>query len=210
MEKYLKKWTLPFLVVLPVAFMVVGCDLLLAMWGGFQVGDIGPSGGYVFYDKGSYSNGWRYLEAAPAGWSGDAADPGYAFGYYRPEGTNLVVSTGTGIGSGKGNTDLLVTAMGDAAYSTLSGSTTTTHYAAKMCTEYRGGGNADWFLPSKDELNQMYRNLSLNNLGGFSDTFYWSSSEYYALFAFVQYFRNGNHGSDGRASRSRVRPVRAF
>ena len=31
----------------------------------YQVGSIGPSGGYVFMDKGSYSNGWRYLEAAP-------------------------------------------------------------------------------------------------------------------------------------------------
>jgi hypothetical protein len=26
---------------------------------------IGPAGGYVFYDKGSYSDGWRYLECAP-------------------------------------------------------------------------------------------------------------------------------------------------
>lgn len=25
----------------------------------------GPAGGYVFYDKGEYSDGWRYLEAAP-------------------------------------------------------------------------------------------------------------------------------------------------
>jgi hypothetical protein len=26
---------------------------------------IGPAGGYVFYDKGSYSSGWRYLEFSP-------------------------------------------------------------------------------------------------------------------------------------------------
>ena len=26
---------------------------------------IGPAGGYVFYDKGYYSDGWRYLEASP-------------------------------------------------------------------------------------------------------------------------------------------------
>jgi hypothetical protein len=26
---------------------------------------VGPAGGFVFYDKGSYSNGWRYLECAP-------------------------------------------------------------------------------------------------------------------------------------------------
>jgi TolB-like protein len=32
----------------------------------YQVGKEGPSGGLVFYDKGSYSDGWRYLEAAPA------------------------------------------------------------------------------------------------------------------------------------------------
>jgi hypothetical protein len=28
---------------------------------GYQIGDIGPAGGIIFYDKGSYSDGWRYL-----------------------------------------------------------------------------------------------------------------------------------------------------
>ena len=31
----------------------------------FSVGDVGPAGGYVIYDKGSYSDGWRYLEVSP-------------------------------------------------------------------------------------------------------------------------------------------------
>jgi len=41
-------------------------DLVLTLTNSYQVGKVGPSGGYVFYDKGSYSGGWRYLEAAPA------------------------------------------------------------------------------------------------------------------------------------------------
>lgn len=32
----------------------------------YRVGDRGPAGGWVFYDKGSTSEGWRYLEAAPS------------------------------------------------------------------------------------------------------------------------------------------------
>ena len=33
--------------------------------GTYALRDIGPAGGYISYDKGSYSDGWRYLEAAP-------------------------------------------------------------------------------------------------------------------------------------------------
>jgi TolB-like protein len=31
----------------------------------YNVGDRGPAGGIIFYDKGRYSDDWRYLEAAP-------------------------------------------------------------------------------------------------------------------------------------------------
>jgi len=33
------------------------------------------------------------------------------------------------------------------------------HPAAKYCRAYRGGGNADWYLPARDELERLYRNL---------------------------------------------------
>jgi len=32
----------------------------------YKVGETGPAGGIIFFDKTSVSNGWRYLEAAPA------------------------------------------------------------------------------------------------------------------------------------------------
>jgi hypothetical protein len=48
----------------------------------FSLGDVGPGGGYIFYDKESYgSDGWRYLEAAPADfsfdWTSTYIDSGY-------------------------------------------------------------------------------------------------------------------------------------
>lgn len=54
-------------------------------------------------------------------------------------------------------------------------------YAAKLCGDLEVIHNGilydDWFLPSKDELDLMYKNLKLNKLRDFSRTGYWSSSE---------------------------------
>lgn len=185
---------------------------------------IGPTGGYVFYDKGYYSDGWQYLERAPRGWSGQVEDPYYVFGYHRinEDGPNLMIGTATGIGSGKTNTEALVAAMGNAAYTSATDSIITAQYAAKVCTDLIITNNGivydDWFLPSKDELKLMWENRRSSPLDqsfGYSSwSNYWSSSESnQGVHAWSQYY-GGNEethqlGRD-RSIGCRIRPIRAF
>jgi hypothetical protein len=41
----------------PNNYIFTNCDV---------IGETGPAGGLIFYDKGEVSDGWRYLEAAPS------------------------------------------------------------------------------------------------------------------------------------------------
>ncbi|HZJ88116.1 MAG TPA: caspase family protein [Sphaerochaeta sp.] len=164
----------------------------------YEIGDAGPAGGYIFYDKGSYSDGWRYLEAAPAGWSGTLEDPHHEFGGYG----TLIGGTSTAIGSGKANTEKIVQRLGSGSY------------AARIAVNYvktvGGVRYDDWFLPSKDELNLLYQNLHKKGLAGFSVDFYWSSSEVSGGYAWRQVFRGNYQNNDYRDGVNRVRPIRAF
>lgn len=143
----------------------------------YKVGDRGPAGGWVFYDKGNSSNGWRYLEAAPVDQSDGAAwvdnnimsscclFPAFYTNIFFNG--RITGARGTAIGTGKSNTMAIVKSW------------TGEHPATELCLAYRGGGKNDWFLPSRDELNLMYVNLKTRGVGNFSDKLYWSSSEYY-------------------------------
>lgn len=182
----------------------------------FAVGAIGPSGGYIFYDKGDYTDGWRYLEAAPAGWGRPEHDPIYRYGNYRPAGgiSTEVGGIETAIGAGKANTVALIEAMGEEAYIDYI-NPTKSKYAAKVCADFVLTKNGivydDWFLPSKDELNQIYHNLRVERLGNFSTTNnYLSSSESSAGGAWSQYFDNGHQTRSNRTNEIAIRPVRAF
>lgn len=123
----------------------------------YNIGDRGPAGGWVFHDKGVFSNGWRYLEAAPN-------DIGPA--QWGALGTE-VGGTNTAVGTGRANTQRIVPVL----------SRTSEDGAALLCSSLNINGYTDWFLPSKDELNLLYVNLKVNGLGGFGNILYWSSSE---------------------------------
>jgi len=159
----------------------------------YKIGDRGPAGGWIFYDKGNSDGGWRYLEAAPVDQSTKAKAE---WGCYKK---SIPGAKDTDIGTGKSNTQAIVKSCGEAKI------------AAKLCTAYRGGGKSDWFLPSKDELNLMYKNLHVKGVGDFAGGIYWSSSEGDDYDAWYQLFYNGLQGTYGsKDDTSRVRAVRAF
>jgi hypothetical protein len=67
----------------------------------------------------------------------------------------------------------------------------------------------DWFLPSKDELAQLYSQKE--TVGGFVLSAYWSSSEDSASIARTQGFDSrGNQSVNDKKASSYLRPVRAF
>jgi len=87
---------------------------------------------------------------------------------------------------------------------------TTPGTPADICANLILGGYSDWFLPSKDELNEMYK-LHKQGLGGFSKNFYWSSTgvdggAYY----WTQEFRFGEQYNNSANTSYYVRAIRAF
>ena len=177
--------------------------LTCAQGGTCIVGDTGPGGGKVFYVQSATAAApWRYLEAAPNTWSGGSADPlinwcsvTNAYLKLLTDGTTpSSTATLTTIGSGARNTKLMLG--------------TCTSGAANMATSYNGGGKSDWFLPSKDELDQLYAQKT--TVGGFVEGLYWSSTEFDAGNAWLQLFIFGIQGGSPKVLANCVRPVRAF
>jgi hypothetical protein len=155
----------------------------------YAIGDTGPSGiGKVFYIT---DEGLHGLEAAPNSWNVGSSDPTTQWKISNTE----TKGTSVAIGTGYANT-----------YTYMAGKE---YPAAELCRAYSGGGKKDWFLPSKDELNQMY--LQKKIIGDFAANLYWTSTQFNSVNTWCQYFVDGiQYTSDKNESGYCVRPIRSF
>ena len=111
---------------------------------------------------------------------------------------------GTAIGTGNQNTI------------DIEAGCTTPGIAADICANLTLGGYSDWFLPSKDELNQMSvisTGSLLGNIGNFAWDYYWSSSEASsseAWYKSMQATINTSQFMGVKYTEHRVRAIRSF
>ncbi len=154
----------------------------------YQIGEEGPAGGIVFYDKGDYSLGWRYIEVA---------NTDLDFFEWGCFGSFINNTNSTQIGKGFFNSvsisnyhDNLINYYNNPSVcNSLNNGTV----VAKEGLLFEQNNNSDWFLPSLEELDLMYQNLYLNNLGNLSSSNYWSSTQIDEDNAMTIDFATGNN-----------------
>ena len=164
----------------------------------FAPGDVGPAGGFIFYvNPNAAADGWRYLEAAPFDQSAGAK-----WGCFRRA---IDGARGTAIGSGRQNTRDMLAACTEAGT------------AARLCADLDVRGIGGWFLPSRDELIMMYRQLRATGAvdfgdRGVTDNFsYWASSQQTTdMAAHIDFADLGRAHFDDKDFPRRVRAIRAF
>lgn len=150
-------------------------------------------GGFIFYLDGSGCHG---LVAAPT-------DQNPGIQWYNGSALSTTAFA-NGVSMGPGNTNLIVYNQGAGGY------------AAKICYDLSLGGYDDWYLPSKYELDLMYRNIGPGagapntNIAGFANSNYWSSTEKDANNAWYQFFFFGSQSAGNKSAANNVRAIRAF
>ena len=162
----------------------------------------GPAKGLIFHDKGSNSNGWRYMETP-------IQDISSALALGCPNGPNA--TTSIAVGTGLSNS------------TNIDGVCFDTNHAATKSLLYSLNGYNDWFLPSQGDFNLMHQNLHKKGVGNFrnysgpnwivqNSNRYWTSS-LLAQYGYAFDFGNGstipvNNQIVGRNELNRVRPAR--
>jgi hypothetical protein len=151
---------------------------------GYAAGDALGGGLFVFEDS-----GYAYISAA----ADQATDAPWGC-----QGTDIS-GTLSAVGTGSANTALIVAGCATAGIS------------ARICDQLVLNDYSDWFLPSLDELQEMYDNLAADGLGNFGNHSYWSSTQSNATQAYTIDFNNGNTNQHNKSQTNRhTRAMRRF
>ncbi|BBL58335.1 DUF1566 domain-containing protein [Methylomonas koyamae] len=160
----------------------------------YHIGDMGPAGGIVFYL--SDTTGMHGLEAASVDQSNAV------WGCY---GQSILSDAPFLIEyDGKKNTAMIMSFCQEPGI------------AAQAVDTYSHNSFDDWYLPSKFELDLMYKNIGrgaagpLTNAGGFALGYYWSSTESSAVSSWTQGFNTGSQGTHLKNENYNVRAIRTF
>lgn len=180
----------------------------------YKIGDTGPGGGIVFYvsEEGFEVHDGRggvqkcnYLEVSKTElgqipWCGCVH---YNERKRKDEGTYCNIQGATGLGYGKSNTYKIISYHSNASSSNC---------AAYACYRYSTSTTnaGEWFLPSIDELDLIYKNVGAKIRAGASGDWHWSSSPNGGNPAWAQRSCYGHHSSTGKDYTYCVRAVRAF
>lgn len=125
----------------------------------YKVGEWGEAG-IVFYDKGNYSDGWRYLEACP----------GVTYNTYFSKTNGRIEGLSSAVGDGDINTKLIIEAFGE---DTAAGDAANT-------TAY---DKTDWYLGNVAEMTLCYNNLVNNNKNRKTVDKYEKEEKFYKLYS---------------------------
>lgn len=181
--------------VLPAATCATG--------GTCAIGDTGPGGGTVFYVAQTRQAWGRYLEAAPTGWYGTQDDPNLGWCASSTNWANDTIHSSVP-GGAQGTT------IGDGWKNSVNIAKHCPYGAATTARMYRGGALTDWYLPSLEEVTELYNQRAV--VGGLGTTNRWSSSESMNLAADAwRKFFNAVGANEGfKEFDNAVRPIRAF
>lgn len=147
-------------------------------------GYTGEGGGLVAYDKGEYTDGWRYLEIHT---SALFSDVGY--GAIWSENNTIVPQTISE--DGKVNSEIAASYL------------TNQFYAVNLCLNLTRNGKSDWYLGSREEMERIGNSLAKINV--MLDQNSWTSTQYGETSRAFYVFKNEYNGEILYSSSYRIK-----
>jgi len=159
----------------------------------YSLGSTGPGGGIVFYDASEVQKWGQFLEFAPEMWGQSTTS--FIFSWCDDENADLdMPGTQDAIGTGYANSLIIANRSSESA--------------AAKCLDFRGGGLSDWFLPSEDELLELWRKH--NDLFEDYGRAYWTSTQSEVDGVAWAVDKDGGRKGFRKGAENIVWPIRAF